>query len=94
MKEFTKEMLKKLHDANDALRGTPDYMKYHMECYMKDRNANNARWKFYGWTIPHKEGVIKTIKGTTCIVCEFSGMFAQYNERYFISDEVKELLGI
>lgn len=94
MKEFTAEMLQTLQNANDSVCGTVDYTKYHMECYIKDIQRTNKRWKFYCWTIPHATGTIKTFNGETYIVCEFNGLFGQYMERYHVTDEVKELLNI
>lgn len=89
MKEFTKEMLAKITEANDKLRGTSEYWKFHMESYCKNEKG---RWFFVGHYIPfsHETGIIKTFKGNTYIITEgTSGV-----TRYLVNDAVKELLGI
>ena len=90
MKEFTKEMLQKLTAANDAVRGTADYCKYHMACDSK----RDGRWHFICWAIPHATGKIKTFKDKTYIICEYVGICERYLERFEVREEVKELLGI
>lgn len=90
MKEFTKEMLEKLTAANDAVRGTADYIKYHMQFSSK----HDGRWKFICWAIPHTTGKIRTFKDKTYIICEYVGICERYPERFEVKEEVKELLGI
>jgi hypothetical protein len=90
MKEFTKEMLDKLTAANDSVRGTSEYTKYHMQSDAK----TDGRWHFIGWSIPHSTGMIKTFKDKTYIITEFEGITERYFERYEVRDSVKELLGI
>ena len=90
MKEFTTEMLNTLHAANDATRGTADYLKYHMQCDFK----HNGKWKFAGWTIPYTAGTIKTVRGKTYIIAEYVGLYERHPERFEVNDAVKELLGI
>lgn len=90
MKEFTNEMLQKLTAANDAVRGTADYTKYHMTCDSK----RDGRWRFICWTIPHTTGKIKTFKDKTYIIAEYVGVDERYLERFEVREEVKELLGI
>lgn len=86
-KEFTKEMLQTLIEADKKVQGTPEYTKYHMMYDYKE----DGRWHFVMWTIPHKTGFIKTFKGKTYIICE--GWNTEGN-RYHVNDAVKELLGI
>lgn len=90
MKEFTAEMLNKLHDANETVRRTADYIKYHMQSDAK----HNGSWRFIGWSIPFTTGKIKTFKDKTYIVIEYEGITERYPQRYRVSEEVKELLGI
>ena len=84
MKEFTTEMLNKLTEANNSVKGTREYTKFYMESTYKNENG---RWFFVGYYIPHSTGIIKTFKGNTYIITP-SG------DRYHVTDEVKELLGI
>ena len=86
MKEFTQEMFEKLTAANDAVKGTREYSKYYMEHELK----RNGRWKFCYHTIPHMVGKVKTFKDRTYIITEN----AYGVERYAVTNEVKELLGI
>lgn len=86
-REFTKEMLEKLTEANDEVKGTPYYYRYHMQCDAK----TNGRWNYIGWYMPNKCGIIKTVKLTTYIVTEDSNGEML---RYTVNLNVKELLGI
>ena len=83
MKEFTAEMLNTLKEANESVKGTNQYSKYCMETDCKN---DNGKWFFVGWNIPYTTGIIKTFKGNAYIVTP--------NERYHVTDAVKELLGI
>ena len=87
MKEFTKEMLDKLIKANEEVKATPYYYRYHMQCDAK----TNGRWNYIGWYIPNKCGIIKIVKLTTYIVTEDSNGELL---RYTVNLNVKELLGI
>lgn len=83
MKAFTTEMLNALKEADESVRGTVQYSKYTMETDCKN---DNGKWFFVGWSIPYTTGTIKTFKGNAYIVT--------LKERYHVTDEVKELLGI
>lgn len=83
MKEFTAEMLSALRDANESVKGTNRYGKYLMET---DCKSEKGRWFFVGHYIPHTTGTIKSFKGNTYIVTP--------EERYHVTDAVKELLNI
>ena len=87
MKEFTAEMLQTLTKANDSVRGTPEYTKYLMEQDFKSK----GRWVFCAHSIPMHKGNVKTFKGKTYIITE---TFMGYEERYHVTDTVKELLKI
>ena len=87
MKEFTAEMLNALTEANNKVKGTTEYTKFHMENEIKSEKGG---WHFASHSIPHQTGIIKTFKGNTYIITEN----AFYKERYHVTDEVKELLGI
>ena len=93
MKEFTAEMLNKLTEANDSVKGTSEYYKFHMSCSKKYDDDN--RWKFiHCWGIPNTTGKIKTFKGNTYIITEHRTFWGNYLVRYEVKDSVKELLGI
>lgn len=87
MKEFTHEMLHKLADAYKATCGTPQYTKYMMQYDYKE----GKKWHFCIHTIPHKTGIIKTVKGKTYIICEG---WQTDGDRYHVTPAVAELLGI
>jgi hypothetical protein len=90
MKEFTKEMLEKLHAANNAVKGTSEYLKYHMLCDAK----TNGRWHFLCWSIPYTTGTIKTVKDKTYIIVQYTVINESYPQRYEVSRAVRELLDI
>lgn len=94
MKEFTNEMLNKLTEANNSVKGTNKYFKFHMSCSKKYDDDN--RWKFiHCWGIPNTTGKIKTFKGQTHIIIEIKDHFGgNALVRYEVTDAVKELLGI
>ena len=87
MKQFTKVMLDKLHNAHDEVKGTQNYTRYYMECSAR----TNGRWKFIGYSIPFVAGKIKTVKDKTYIVTKDG---YGDNVRYLVTDKVKELLNI
>lgn len=84
MKEFTAEMLKALTEANNSVKGSTNYSKFYMQTECKNEKG---RWFFVGNYIPHNTGKIRTFKDNTYIITES-------DERYLVSEEVKELLGI
>lgn len=90
MKEFTKEMLDKLIEANESVKGTVDYLKYYMECDWKYKGS----WRFQSWSIPNTTGKIKTVKDKTYIITEYEGIFERYPVRHTVERPVRELLGI
>lgn len=93
MKEFTAEMLTKLTEARNSVKGTSKYYKFDMPCYKKYDDDN--RWKFINcWGIPITTGKIKTFKGQTYIITEHRCFWGDYLERFEVTDAVKELLGI
>jgi hypothetical protein len=87
MKEFTEEMLNVLTEANDKMKGTSKYTKFHMATECK---SESGRWFLVGYYTPHQTGIIKTFKENTYIITEDSCG----KTRYHVTDEVKELLGI
>ena len=87
MKEFTTEMLAKLKEANNSVKGTNEYYKFEMTTDCKNEKG---KWFFVGYYIPYYTGIIKTFASNTYIVTkDGSG-----ETRYHVTDEVKELLGI
>lgn len=87
MKEFTQEMLDKLTEANNKMKGTSGYYKFHMLCEAK---SESGRWFVISHSVPYQTGIIKSFKENTYIITENS----YYKERYHVTDVVKELLGI
>ena len=94
MKEFTTEMLNKLTEVNNSVKGTNKYYKFQMSCSKKYDDDN--RWRFtYCWGIPYTTGKIKSFKGNTYIITEIKDHFGHNTlVRYEVTDAVKELLGI
>lgn len=89
MKEFTQEMLNKLVDARNNVKGTSEYYKFDMASECK---TQKGKWIFVGYYIPYTIGHIKTFKDNTYIV---TGSKSTDNEhRYFVTEDVKKLLGI
>jgi hypothetical protein len=103
----TKEMLHKLHEANEATRGTYEWRKYHMcwECKYY-RNGRWTNWKFIMWTIPSdseyyfkKKGdrlyIMGEIPQAETIATHTIGECIEREiERYEVTDAVRELWGI
>lgn len=89
MREFTSEMLGKLHKANDSLKGSANYNKFYMETSAK---SEKGRWFFVGHHIPHGTGHFKKANGKLFIINEFMNGEAVY--RYEVTDAVRELLDI
>lgn len=84
MKEFTTEMLNALTEANNKMKGTSEYTRFHMETECKNEKG---KWFFVGHYTPYTTGVIKTFKGNTYII-------TNNDHRYHVTDAVKNLLGI
>ena len=83
-KEFNKEMLEKLTAAKESVKGTLNYYWYDMPNEFK--SEVNGRWNLIGYYIPRKTGYFRKYKDRVYIITE--------NERYLVTDRVKELLGI
>ena len=79
--EFSNEMLQKLKEANNSVKGSLNYSKYYMQCY-------NGK-TFCGFGIPYTDGQIKLSRGKHAKLCIYSN-----GNRYILTDTVKELLGI
>lgn len=79
--EFSNEMLQRLTEANNSVKGSRYYSKYYMQCY-------NGK-TFCGYSIPYTEGQIKLSRGKDAKLCIYS-----CGNRYIMTDTVKELLGI
>ena len=79
--EFSNEMLQKLTESNNSVKGSINYSKYYMQCY-------NGK-TFCGYSIPYTNGQIKLSRGKNPKMCIYSN-----GNRYILTDTVKELLGI
>lgn len=89
-KEITQEMIDKIIDANESVRGTSNYTKYLMEMSCKVDN----HWVFCGYGIPYRINVsyyIKTIKDNSYIYVVNKDNSL---ERYKLTNEIINLLDI
>lgn len=79
---ITIKELSNLYNLNESVKGTKDYMKFHMQ---KDSKINN-KWVYIGWGIPSSniEAKVKKVKDKYYLI--------QNDERYVISPVVYELL--
>ena len=97
-KYVTREILEKIYEANNALHGTDEYNKYHMENYVKyEKNGRWTNWKFVGWGIPYNtqgKFYIKTVGDNTYLITEYVMFGVRTADRYTINEAVKALIGL
>lgn len=98
MRIITAEEIEKIRQANESMKGTDKYNKYHM-CHSSKRTIDDkwGKWTYLGWDIPYRSipYFIKTIKDTTYIMSEKYNDFGESCiERYEVTDSVKELLNL
>lgn len=85
------EKLNILYAANEKLKGTDNYIKYHM-CY--ETKMPNGSWAFCGWCVPSlnpdyiEDCYIKTFKSKEYLYIEYRNG----PDRWTLKDSVKELL--
>ena len=89
-RQFTAEMLQKLKEANEAVKGTDEWMKYEMETYHKSSTTERFT-NFSGFYIPYITGVIRTFRGQTFI---YTDTHCGIESRYTVTPEVAALLGL
>jgi len=83
----------KLHEANESVKGTHDWQKYHMPQYAK--RSNGKSWFFVGCGIPYTDTVsIKTWKNEIYLVSDLGNEGSPDIRKWTVSDEVKELLNL
>ena len=97
-KYITREVLEKIYDANNAMRGTDEYNKYYLSTTFKRKeNGKWTNWKFIGWGVPYRlngNAYIKTVRENTYIIFEYDECGVPYMERYEINEAVKALIGL
>lgn len=84
----TEQQIELLNDAFKATLGTPDYLKYKCEWYLK--SSKSGQWKFSIWgnPCPFKAGYFKVIRGEIYIYS------MDNEERIKLNEDCLELLGI
>lgn len=90
MKEFTQDMLNKLRDATNSVKGTKDYNKYYME--NSHKWDGKREWHFDGFSIPYNIGTISQFKGKLYI--KVTRPCDHCTERWTITPTVRELLNL
>ena len=97
-KFVTREMLEKIYEANNAMRGTNEYNKYYMSTtYKRKENGKWTGWKFLGWGVPYRlngEAYVKTVGENTYIMFEYEDYGVPCIERYAVDEAVKALIGL
>lgn len=105
---ISKEQLIKIADAVISVKGTSDYLKYHMAAEYKYTKMNKntlkdeyTHWYFTGYSIPFLTETsdfyyIKRVKNNLYIMSEpFYDEYGQLNvERFTVNEAVQELLHI
>ena len=89
--KLTKNQCELLRNANDKLRGTNDYNRYHMECTVR---SESGKWLFCSWSAPRSNHLtVKTVRGVTYLY-ENDEFFPDCVYRYAVNDAVKKLLNL
>lgn len=89
---ITSEVIKKLEEINEALKGTFDHGRYQMSCEVK----TNGKWTCVGWGVPRSRSgfngaYIKVVKGVKYIYCQEG--YDEYGFRYCVTENVAGLFG-
>ena len=81
--------MKPVYEANEQMKGTKDYMKYHMEM----SSFINGKWVFIGWYVPsqYQQATIKKVKNNSYLIIEHAN---GEKDRYVINKHVAIILGI
>ena len=99
--------IKKIIQLNESVKGTTDYMKYHMEMSYKHDNTKKGgftNWKFlgYGYPFEHDEKewsnsgyVFKIVKGHVYIeTFQHKDSYGTTQiERWYVTDRIMEEMG-
>ena len=94
---MTEKELNKIKEANESVKGTLEYTKYHMWCTSKSKRNNKwTAWNFLGRSIPKRtKYYIKMVKDKMYLISDEYKIFDSiYVERYEVTDEIKKLLEI
>lgn len=95
-KTLTSKDFELLRNANDSVRGTSDYMKYHMmhEFKVKNNEGKWSGWKFCSWDSAYSldEAIVKKVGNNVYIMSENS--YDNSIDRWTVTEEVNELLKI
>lgn len=98
MKKTVSELeMQKLCEANDSVRGTTAYTKYHMMIeYKTKRNGKWSAWKFLGWGVPVPfDMVVKKVGEKIYLVREDLSVMGEYEvTRCTLTDTANEILNI
>lgn len=86
MKVITAAQLEAIYKANEALKGTPQYCRYHMPYEYKQ----NGKWRFAGYGVPQRYEIgedkpIRTYHGNEYIMINTE-------KRYAVLKPVEELI--
>ena len=96
-KELTKDDLNLLREANESVRGTKEYYKYHM-CheYKKNKDGRWTGWKYFTWGIPYSldEAIIKKVKDRVFIMSKEPCALTHDLDRWEVTESVNDLLHI
>lgn len=96
-KTVSEHEMNKLVEANDSVRGTNDYMKYHMMAeYKTKRDGKWSKWNFLSWGVPVPfdmtvkkvgENVFLMREGVNC-------MGEEEITRYTLTESVNQILNV
>jgi hypothetical protein len=88
--DIAQEVVQRIKNANESVKGTHDSMKYHMETYYK----YGGKWRFLSWGYPiykvdNIDVYYKKWKDSEYLIFEKSDGEV---ERYTITPRIKELI--
>lgn len=96
-KTLTSKDFELLHNANESVRGTIDYMKYHMmhEFKVKNNEGKWSGWKYCSWDSAYSldEAIVKKVGENVYIMSECADEYGCV-DRWKVTPEVNELLKI
>lgn len=73
-REFTKEMVDKVLEANEQVKGTAVYGAY----YVPFEAKTNGKWHLIGWGVANRAGIIKKGRNNTLYVYYTDGYGNEY----------------
>lgn len=98
-KTLTLEELQKLWAANEAVKGTSEYLKYKMmhEWKRPHENGKWSNWLYCGWDIAYSlndGAIVKKVKDTVYLMSKAPSNLDGSIDRWTVTEEVNELLHI